>query len=384
MKIKIIKPKSTANYRMPTTVYFGRGAVGRLPEIIKKRKAGKKILLIVDENFKKEAWLEEAKKKLQNSAQVVSYAPIIKKTDESTIDGLLKFCRRLNPDIIVGIGGGTIMDAAKCAAILLRHEGMVKDYLRQGRQFTKKNIFFVAVPTTAGTGSEVTPWATVWGSDNRKYSLSSEKFMFADIAIVDPALTDTLPKKITAETGIDALCQAIESFWNINHNTTSDRYALRAIKIILKNLGRTVNKPNKTARDEMLRGALMAGLAFSNTKTTICHAISYPMTAHWGIAHGQAVALTMPSFIKYSLPVLKNDRRKNLLKAFGARNEKEAAAKIENLMKFINLKTKISELNMPNNCLAIIIAEGYHPERAKNAPRIPSPQELRDILESIF
>lgn len=370
---------------MPTEVVFGRGAlaeIGGLPQI----KAARKMVLVTGGHFRQTPdYTRFGTRLAHDGKEVVVYRERITKSDFEAVNSLTDFVRNEQPDLIIAVGGGTILDSGKCAAILARHEGVVEDYVRdRTRHILNKGITFIAMPTTAGTGSEVTPWATVWDSKNKdKYSLT-DKLMFPDLAIVDSALTDELPAKVTAESGIDALCQAIEAYWNVKHNPVSDEFALEAIKLAMVTLETVVNNPNQEARDKMAKAALLAGLAFSNTQTTICHAVSYPMTAHFGVAHGQAVAITLPAFIEYSLPVLEEGRRKALLEAIGVENEREAAEKISGLMKNCGLAVRLSELGIRAEDIELIVAKGFHPDRAKNAPRIPSAGELKKMLLSIL
>jgi len=380
---KTFLPKKTKSYFLPTIIYFGRGVIEKLPEIIKKKKH-KNILFVISNSSLKNTEVGEVIEKLKQNVQVTIYPNAIKKSDYKTIDTLTNFCRKNSFHLIVAIGGGAVLDTAKCAAILASHEGLVKDYIEtKTRKLSKKKVPFIALPTTSGTGSEVTPWATVWADNKKKYSLTNSD-MFAEIALVDPQLSDSLPSSVTAESGIDALCQAIESYWNLNHNPTSDKYALEAIKTIMSSLEGAVNNPSRTFRDNMALGSLLGGLAFSNTQTTICHAVSYPMTSHWGVPHGQATSITLPLFITYTLPVLTKKRKQKLLQAIGATSPENAAKKITKLMKDIGLKTRLSKLEIPKAGIKQIVAEGFHPDRAKNAPRIPDSDELQKMLYAIY
>lgn len=367
---------------MPTKVYFGRGAVSVLANLISKS-TNSKFLLVVGSHFYESDQYKQLREELTNTKKVEFYLKKIKKSSFEEVNALVKYIQEGGYDGIVGIGGGAILDSDKVAATLAKNGGITEDYLiNKSREIKEKGIFFIAVPTTSGTGSEVTPWSVVWGKT--KYSLSSPKFMFPDIAIVDPALTDDCPQYVTATAGIDALCQAIEAYWNVNRNPVSDKYALEAIQTIMGSLEQAVSNPDKEARDKMAWGSLLGGLAFSNTATTICHAISYPITIHWGVAHGQATSLTLPLFIEYILPILETDRKNNLLNAIGAEDEKEASAKIRTLMHEVGLKTKLSELGIPKEGVDVIVKEGFDPSRAKNSPKIPSPQELKEMLYGIL
>ena len=383
-KIEIIGPIKEKVYKMPTEVRFGRGAlkeVCNFPQL----KNGGKVVLLAGGHFKNSEDFRQLKSNLlKTGKEVIVYGENIRKSSIEAIDKLTEFCRDKNPDVLTAIGGGTVIDAGKSATVLSKNKGIVEDYIKRGEKLENKGIKFIAVPTTAGTGSEVTPWATVWDTrTKKKYSLDS-LVMFPTLAIVDSQLTDSLPAKITAETGIDALAQAIEAYWSVKHNPVSDEFALEAIKLAIETLGKVVKNPTKELRDKMAKASLFTGLAFSNTQTTICHAVSYPITAHFNIPHGQAVAITLPPFIKYTLPSLKKERRFRLLHALRSTDEKKAREKIALLIKNIGLKTKLSQLGIKKKDIRLIVKEGFHPDRVGNAPKILTKEELYRILGKIL
>lgn len=373
---KIINPQKKNNYYMPTKAYFGRDSVNILSKLLKGKKLSK-TLFVIGKHTLNDKTIESLISKLGKL-----YPKEINKSDSNSINSLSLYIKKGKFDCIVAIGGGTILDSSKSANIIAVNGGKIEDYLiSKKREIKKKGLFFIAIPTTAGTGSEVTPWSVAWS--DKKYSFSSP-FMFPDVAIVDPFLTDNCPAYVTATSGIDALCQAIEAFWNVHHNPISDKYALDSIKTILESLENAVNKPSKSSRNNMAWGSLNGGLAFSNTATTICHSVSYPITAHWGIAHGQATSITLPIFIEYTFPVLEKNRLIKILRAMKVKNTKDAADKIRKLMKATNLKSKLSELGISKEGIGLIVSEGFDPERAKNAPRIPSEEKLKAMLLSIY
>lgn len=379
-----ILPRKEMEYLMPTEVIFGRGAL----TVISREQpvaGAQRVILVTGNHFKGSKEFDFLKKEFAKRNKIfIVYGNSVSISDFANVNDLTNFVRENCPDLVVAIGGGTIMDLGKCAAVLAKNGGRIEDYLIGEKKIREKGVSFIAVPTTAGTGSEVAPWATVWDTENKqKYSLASQK-MFPDLAIVDPSLTDGLPPKITAETGMDALAQAIETYWSKHHNPISDEYSLKSIRLILDNLEGAVNNPNEQSRDSMLQASLFTGLAFSNTKTTICHSVSYPMTARFGVVHGQAVSITLPKMMEYSLPSLKEDRKNDLLLAIGVKTFENAASKIEELMKSIGLATRFSELGIKEEDLRIIVEEGYNPDRMNNAPRVPTPSELIDLLKSIL
>ncbi|SFB38990.1 hypothetical protein SAMN04515620_16116 [Collimonas sp. OK607] len=201
-------------------------------------------------------------------------------------------------DVVVALGGGSAIDTAK--ALIVGTEGGSFDellaLLADGKPFTpNKAKTLIAIPTTAGTGSEVTPWATIWDSaKQKKYSLHLD-CTWPKAAIVDPELMLTLPKSITISTGLDALSHALESIWNVNANPVSDVFAIGAIHDIMTCLPLLARElDNKALRSSMALAAMKAGLAFSNTKTALAHSISYEMTLRYGLPHGIACSFTLP------------------------------------------------------------------------------------------
>jgi phosphonate metabolism-associated iron-containing alcohol dehydrogenase len=218
-------------------------------------------------------------------------------------------CRQLNMlrneeryDCIMAIGGGSCIDLAKAISAL---RGMADtrdlEYEEIVEAIEKKSFFqehgpaeIIAVPTTAGTGSEVTKWATVWDFRNKKKLSVEHNGCFPKVAIMIPELTESMPLRVTLSTGLDALSHAMEAFWAKKRNPLSQALALDSIGRIKRFLPVVLKNPNDSdARKEMCLSSLLAGLAFSITKTTSCHSISYPLTMNYGVEHGFAAAMTL-------------------------------------------------------------------------------------------
>ena len=204
------------------------------------------------------------------------------------------------PKVIVALGGGSVIDTAKVLAAASRGFPVVRRYLETGAGAQELSaIPIIAVPTTAGTGSEVTSWATVWDTESgRKYSLSRPN-LYPQHALVDPKLMVGKPRQLTISTGLDALSHALESVWNVNVNPVSAHHAVVAAREILSVLPQLVSDlQNLELRSRMASAALSAGLAFSNTRTAIAHSISYPVTLHHNVAHGIACSFTLPMVLR--------------------------------------------------------------------------------------
>ena len=373
-------------YHLPTKVFFGKGVLKLLTDLDEVKKAKKILLFVGSKSLEKSGIKRKVVQRLKNGKKEVKLYSGIIKSDIDTLNKAVEFCREFKPDVVIAIGGGAVLDTAKISACLYTNFGKIEDYIITKKEILKKPaLSLVAIPTTAGTGSEVSPFAVIWGSKQpKKYSFYSE-YLYPKIALVDPELCLTLPAYQTACAGMDALAQAIEAYWAKNHNPISDLFALEAIQLVFANLEKTVkNRDNVDLREKMAKAALLAGFAFSNTKTTICHSVSYPITARFNIPHGHAVALTLSSFLEFSFKAIERNRGIILLETMSVNSIEQGCAKITTLMEIIGLETRLSKLGIKEDDLDIIMAEGFAPDRVGNAPRIPTKEELREILVKIF
>lgn len=203
------------------------------------------------------------------------------------------------PELIVAIGGGSVLDSAKVYSAAAGDFGKVQRYLeRQEGGDDLSTIPIIAVPTTAGTGSEVTCWATVWDERaGRKFSLALPD-LYPEKAVIDPTLTLGKPRLLTLSTGLDTLSHALESIWNVSANPVSTGFAVEAAREVLECLPRLLEDlGNIRFRTRLAKASLFAGLAFSNTKTAIAHNLSYPMTLSYGVPHGIACSFTLPAVL---------------------------------------------------------------------------------------
>lgn len=199
-------------------------------------------------------------------------------------------------EAIIALGGGSVIDAAKVLAAAEGDFGRVRHFLESGQgSDALGRIPIIAIPTTSGTGSEVTCWATVWDTDRMmKYSLARET-LYPETAIVDPLLTVGLPRSITISTGLDALSHALESLWNVNANPVSSAMAEAAAREAIEVLPLLAGDlQNVELRTRMAKASLQAGLAFSNTKTALAHSLSYPITLQHKVPHGIACSFSLP------------------------------------------------------------------------------------------
>ncbi len=206
-------------------------------------------------------------------------------------------------EAIVALGGGSVLDAAKAVAGAdAAGKSLFKAHLFESVPLPPDLALptIVAVPTTAGTGSEVTRWATIWGDDGAKHSVSDCQ-LYPDYAILDPALCASMPDTLTLSSGLDTLSHAMEAVWNYKHSPISDALASQAIRLVRANLQLAIQTPDDIKlRQGMQTAAVLGGLAMGTTQTAIAHSISYPFTSHFGVPHGLACSFTLAECARYN------------------------------------------------------------------------------------
>jgi len=305
----------------------------------------------------------------------------------------IRVLRQHAPDVVVAVGGGSVIDMAKLINILAAQADAPADYVLRARPLTRRGMPLVAIPTTAGSGSEATHFAVVYAG-KRKYSLEHD-FMLPDVAIVDPQFTMNLPPGITAATGLDALAQAMESFWSVNSDAASKAYSRQAIRLILANLPAAVHRPSARARLQMARAACLAGRAIDITRTTASHAISYTLTARHSVDHGQAVALTLGALLYFNSQVADEDvadprgadyvraTMAELCQLLGCPNARRARDFLRRLIADVGLKTSMRALGIDAAEAKREILRHVNAERLRNNPRRVSKEALTHLLNEV-
>ena len=266
---------------------------------------------------------------------------------------------------VIALGGGSVIDTAKFIVLGKGDFATTVNYLEKKQDFIEPtDVDLISIPTTAGTGSELTCWATIWDEKNqRKHSLIHPS-LFSKLSLFDSNLTLSLPKKITIETSLDAMSHAFESIWNINSNPVSNIHAINAIKIIMSNLPDLINDlENIQLREQIMKASMYAGLAFSNTKTAISHSISYPITLKYKIPHGIACSFTLPIILKsvQGLDVVCDKNFKSLFSDF-----ESAPDKLKEFFTKINVSTNFKDYIGNANDWDLIVKEAFSGERGKN------------------
>lgn len=294
-------PGAPWEFSNPVRILAGAGRAGRVAELAQvATPGGGAVVVVTSAGARARGDLHAVLDGFASDPHVVTADP---NPDVQELDDELDRLRSLAIACVVAVGGGSVMDTAKVLAVGLGNpEFTVRGFVAGESPLPdRRRVRLVCVPTTAGTGSEVTPYATVWDRPNAKKHSVSGPIVFPDVAVVDPVLTLTVPREITASTGLDALIQAFEATWSRRANPVADAYAVRALRRGLVTLGPLcANLDDLALRAEMLDASLLAGLAISSTRTALCHSISYPITGHYGVPHGLACAVTLPEVFAFN------------------------------------------------------------------------------------
>lgn len=359
--------------------YFGFGAIENLGQILRKENA-QSVFLVTGKNSFELSGAKQVFDGLEyNFKRFCDFSPNPKLGD---VEKGLRLFEEREYDTIVTVGGGSAIDVAKAIKMFYYHK-------------TERKIPLIAIPTTAGSGSEAT-YFIVYYIGEEKQSEGILEITLPDYAICDPGLTMSLPRNVAASTGIDALAQAIESYWCINSTEESKEYAREAIELLVDNLEPAVNNLFREAKEKVMKAAHLAGKAINISKTTAPHSISYPITSHFGVPHGHAAGLTLGEALVYNANVSEedcSDKRgfeyvkeniNEIVRMLGVSSPEQARDKINNLMKALGLETSLSKLGLTLEDVELIIEKGFNPTRVKNNPRLVTEDNFKKILNKIY
>lgn len=375
--------------------YIGPGSVAALKPVLEEYSA-KNIFLVTDKDSFGPCGAEKQLETLLQGYTVLQFCDFA--PAPHNIDGLHKGIELFNKsqnDAVIAVGGGSVIDMAKMINVFAFNQLDPTQYVIENNPDAAKGAPLIAIPTTSGSGSQATHFAVLF-VDGTKYSIAHD-FILPDVAIVDPVLTMSAPPRLSAVTGMDALGQAIESYWCISSNEPSKEYAAEAIRLVMPNLALAVNSPTESSRLAMAKAAHLAGKAINITKTTAAHAISYALTSHFGISHGHAVALTLPWMLVYNSQLDEKsclDSRgcgyvcrtiDEIVQLLGAANPCQAKEIIEKLMDDIGLQRRLQSLGIESQAqVEEIVVDGFNPQRGENNPRLLPKDTLREIVASMY
>lgn len=372
--------KLSFNYHMPTKVIFEDGAI----ESLEKHVEGTSLLMMCDP-FLYKIGIAQKVAESTKIEKITYFNEIEPNPSCQTVDKAAEVARINNVDVVIGLGGGSSLDASKMVACLINNEGSIFDYYSTGnKSLEPRKAQLICIPTTSGTGSEVTNIGVYTNKATGIKMPFASQYFWPDIALIDPSLTHTLPSHITASTGMDAFTHAIEAYWSVNSNPISDALSISVIKTILENIETACKEPtNAIARKNMAFASVAAGISFSQTKTTGIHAVSFPLTMDFGASHGLACSITLPAFIKLSYKGCKT-KMDYLFMMLGYDSIDTFVSKVEEIMYAIELPTRLSALNIKESDLNKIVEVSMKAPLIHFTPVKMDEEILYNLLKSIL
>lgn len=342
-------------FSFPTTIVFGPGAVNRLPEELENCNA-RRPLLVTDEGIVRTAVFERVRKLVSEGAIFSKVDP--NPTEQNVIDGVAAY-REAGCDGVIALGGGSPLDAAKAIRLMATHSGPLAEYddLLDGASRISSNLpTYIAIATTAGTGSEVGRSAVITIKATNRKTVIFSPYLIPSIAIADPELTLGLPPHITAGTGMDAFTHNVEAYLAKGYHPMCDAIALAGAKLVWDNLPRVMEKPHDLeARSNMLMAAMMGAVAFQKGLGAV-HSLAHPLSTECGMHHGTTNAILLPVVVEYNRSAVP-DRLEHLAELFGGG---DVAARVRELNRKVGIKPRLRDWGVRESTLPALADKAVH------------------------
>ncbi len=381
------------SYYAPTEIVFGAGRVKEVGEITARY--GKKAMLVTVPEFPAVAELYANVKKSLTDAGVawVHYDGVIPNPTTDLVTKGADIAKAEHVDVMIGLGGGSSMDTAKAIAVEATHPGTAWDYNCHTDGPTEKTLPIIAISTTAGTGSQTTPCAVITKTSDKDKSAIWHKNIFPKVAIVDPEVTLSLPKSVTAQTGFDAFCHNFEAYLSVNTNPLVECMALDAIRIVAEYLPKVLEDGSDLeARSKMAWADTLGGLTNASAGVTLPHGLGMQIGGHCPhVTHGQALAVFYPAFTRYTYAAAEQ-KFAAVGRIFDPALEQESDAvaaeksceAIDNFLKKIGLWISLKDLNVTKEDIREIADCGQVLGDYANNPRVATIPEMYDLLMSCY
>lgn len=370
---------SPFDFSLPTRIHFGAGARHQLPEALLDCRAGK-VLVVTDKGVMNTGLVAPFIEKMHHLGLSVSvFDDVRANPTEQTVNRAAMLARHQEVDTILAIGGGgSSLDTGKGVAAVLLNNGDILDFEGQDK-VEPPTPPVLAIPTTAGTGSEVTSWAVITDTKNRFKAGVGSRYLAPAVALLDPELTLSLPGPLSASTGIDALTHAIEGFTARCANPISDALALQAMELIAGNLEQAVrNGKDLRAREAMLLGSLLAGIAFGNSDTAGVHSMAEALGAMFDVPHGEANAIFLPYVMGFNLPEIP-DRIERIGRAMGIAPGSDLPSVESGRLAIRKIQALIDRLDIPDLKATGIDRQDLPALAEKAEQNLGTPDNAREI-----
>ncbi|WP_456277279.1 iron-containing alcohol dehydrogenase [Bacillus sp. AK128] len=385
---------SFAVFRTPQTILYGRNAFENVGKEALAR--GKKALIVSDKVMDQLGYVGKCRNYLdQQGINSIVYLGVNSEPTDEYVTESLELLLAEKCDLVISLGGGSCIDTAKAIAVIATNGGYIGDYRGGQKLASEQPIPHISIPTTAGTGSEATDVTVITNTSNDIKMMIKQSVFMPDVAIVDPLLTLSSPKSVTAATGVDALSHAVEAYLSKKAHPMTDTVALSAMKLIVENILTAYNDGNNVdAREAMALGSLQAGMAFTNASVCLVHGMSRPIGALFHVPHGFSNAMLLPAVLEFSKEHCV-DRLADLGRIFQPDQRglsDEAAADIA----VNSVKELCQKLNIPNlkgwgidqqafeQVISKMADDAIDSGSPANNPRIPTKNELEELYKVCY
>ncbi len=373
-------------FQAPTRIYFGSGMISRLKEIIEEFSKNPNLFLVTDRGIIDSGI---ADKVLDAFPGIQVFDEVEQNPKHPTVNKAGEIVRNVKPDMIIGLGGGSALDAAKAVALLATNPGSIEEYEGKGK-YRSPPLPVLAIPTTCGTASEVT-WVAVITHTERQFKMSIKgPLMFPAIALVDPDLLVTLPSPLIASTGMDALTHAVEAYTVKPATFMTDIFARESLQLIFQSLERAYRniKEDREAREQIMLGSMLAGMAFGNSDVGAVHCIAEAVGSLYDTPHGVANSVFLPYVMEFNLPAAKS-RYAEIARIAGIeeRDEETAAEKliytIKELSRILDIPS-FRDLGIEKDKFAEIAEKSFQNNSNPSNPREAGVADYMGILEKAY
>jgi len=379
-------------FQIRTQLCFGRGSFGVLSDKVKEL-GRERCLVVADPALEANSTLGRVREDFRTQGVVGHFytemeaEPYLDRADQAADLG-----RDNDVGLVIGIGGGSAMDTAKAAAVLITNPGKAEDYVGLNKVSTP-GLPTIMIPTTAGTGAEVTFTAVFTNRQTKAKGGINSPYLYPNLAILDPELTVSLPADVTAYTGMDALAHAIESVTSKSSSIFTEALSLTSVRLISANLRRAVFHGNDmTARENMLMGSLLGGLGLADAGVGACHALAYPLGGNYRIPHGLANAVLLPHVMAFNLPAAEQSLSM-IARSMGEpvdglplRTAADAAVEaVRTLCNDIGIPESLSDIGIPRADIPLLVDTALKVTRpVENNPRFLGREEAARIYENAY
>jgi alcohol dehydrogenase len=375
------------DFHSPTRVVFGAGSVGRLGELAREL-GDTRVLVVTDPGLEEAGHPQRAMASLRDAGlEVFLFDGVEQNPTDRHVQAGVEFARTLDVDLIVSVGGGSAMDCAKGINFVLTNGGQIADYRGFGKAH-KPMLPSIGIPTTAGTGSEAQSYALIADEQSHMKMACGDRKAAFGVAILDPEVTVSQPKKVTAITGIDALSHAMEAYVTSARNQVSQMFAREAWELLHANLETVLRTPNDLeARAAMQLGAFLAGTAIENSMLGATHACANPLTAHYGLTHGIAIGILLPHVLRFNAAAVgplywELSEQAGLANGDGISPADALAQRITELLRIADLPTTLTEAGVSDGILPLLAEEASQQWTARFNPRPVTETDLLRLYEA--